>query len=82
VGVENACIQFWRTYDPAVLTIDIDTTKKPLKEVQRKCPDLKKKTLIPPTIRWGDNKLNHEEHYIIQPGNLNHTRVSPRLLGV
>jgi hypothetical protein len=30
VGVENACIQFWRICDPAVLTRDIDTTKKPL----------------------------------------------------
>jgi len=38
--------------------------------VQRKCPDLKADP-DPTHIRYGrgDNKLNPEEHYTIEPGN-------------
>ena len=51
MGVENACIQFWRIGDPPVLTRDKDTTKKPLEEVQRKCPDLKQDPLSHPQTK-------------------------------
>ena len=79
VCVENACIQFWRIFDPPVLTRDIDTTKKPLERGAEKMSRSEARPWSHPqrTIWWTDDKLNPEEHYTIQPGNLNHIRSVP-----